>query len=98
MNLELEWLVFRAAQGIETFLKLRRPALAVDKRALIIAAVQVLRGAEMRALCGGDDYVGVYKDLAIERRRMLKAEEKFRPYKPLEYFEQHGKLRQLCQN
>lgn len=41
------------------------------------------------------DYVGVYKDFAIERRKVLKQEEKFRPYKPAEYFAQHGKLREL---
>lgn len=68
---------------------------AGEKRDRLITAVRALRVPEYVKLRGGDEYTGTYKDLAIERRRLLKAEEKFRPYKPLEYFEQHGKLRQL---
>jgi len=68
---------------------------AIQKRSAIIARVSSLRDDEYVKLCGGDDYIGVYKDLAIERRRVLKQEEKFRPYKPLEYFEGFGKLREL---
>lgn len=41
------------------------------------------------------DYKGVFKDFAIERRRILQKEEKFRPYKPLEYKRQMGKLRDI---
>jgi hypothetical protein len=68
---------------------------ATQKRAVLLERVSELRAERWTAMCGGDEYVGTYKDLAIERRRVLKQEEKFRPYKPLEYFERFGKLRQM---
>lgn len=44
----------------------------------------------------GEEYHGIYKDFAIERRKLLKKEEKFRPYKPLDYHTRFGKLREIA--
>jgi hypothetical protein len=71
------------------------PEIARQKSTVLMDRVRSLRAEEYIAMCGGDEYEGTYKDLAIERRRVLKQEEKFRPYKPLEYFEHFGKLRQM---
>lgn len=69
--------------------------MASQKSTVLMDRVRALRADEYVTMCGGDEYQGVYKDLAIERRRVLKQEEKFRPYKPLEHFERFGKLRQM---
>jgi hypothetical protein len=41
------------------------------------------------------NYEGVYKDFAIEKRKIMQQQDKFRPYKPMEYFSQHGFLREI---
>lgn len=67
------------------------PDVAQKKSKVLIDKVLKLRTKSDMAF--GDEYDGVYKDFAIERRRLLRQEEKFRPYKPLEYLNQHGVLR-----
>ncbi len=42
------------------------------------------------------EYDGIFKDPAIERRKILlayKEDQKFKPYKPMDYEKQFGKLR-----
>lgn len=41
----------------------------------------------------GDQYDGVYKDAAVEKRKFIKAQEGFRPYIPFQYEASFGKLR-----
>jgi hypothetical protein len=63
------------------------------KKASTFNCIKNLR--EKRDLVFGDEYDGVYKDFAIERRRILKREEKFFPYKPLDSIRKYGKLRTI---
>ena len=64
-----------------------------NKSIALVDKVSELRGK--KELTGGTDYIGVYKNFVIERRKLLKQEEKFRPYRPLEYKARFGSLRAM---
>lgn len=49
----------------------------------------------MKDLCFGDNYSGTYRDLVVERRKLIREQERFLPYEPEGYLEQHGKLRTM---
>jgi hypothetical protein len=69
------------------------PEVFSKKARAILEKVGVLRALKDHVFL--TDYDGVYKDLVIERRRLLKLEDKFRPYKPLDSFKMYGKLKQI---
>jgi hypothetical protein len=64
-----------------------------NKKNILLSKIHKLRSK--KDMTGGTDYDGTYKDFTIERRRLLKQEEKFRPYKPLEYMQKFKSLRTI---
>lgn len=63
-----------------------------NKRKQIIEKLTLARG--MRGAFT-DTYIGVFKDPVIERRKLLRKEEKFVAYKPYDYQKNNGMLREV---